>query len=67
MVKILKSKVDYFDISKGDEVFIIEFVEANIEPRKDGNDIEQKLDLYKVVLPNTGKVHYLFTFEVEND
>ena len=65
MNKMLKSKVDYFDVKKGDLVEVVDFMEAHTEVRKDGNDIEQKLDLYVTVLPNTTKQHYLFTFEVE--
>lgn len=61
----MKSNVDYFDIKKGDEVEVVEFVEAHTESRKDGNDIEQKLDIYKVKLPNGNKIHYLYDFETD--
>jgi len=49
------SKVDYFDIKKGDIVEVKEFVKSE-------NGL---CDYYKVVLPNTTKVHYLFTVELE--
>lgn len=61
----MKSKVNYFDVKKGDTLEVVEFVEAHTEKRKDGNDVEQKLDIFKVVLPNETKVHYLYDFEVE--
>jgi hypothetical protein len=61
----VKSKTNYFDIKEGDIVEVVEFVKAHTEERKDGNNIEQKLDIFKVVLPNTTKVHYLYEFEVE--
>lgn len=59
------SKVDYFDIKDDMEVEIVEFVKAHIDQRKDGIDIEQKLDIYKVVVPNgNGKIHYLYAHEI---
>jgi len=61
----MKSKVDYFDINKGDIVEVVEFVEAHTDTRKDGNDVVQRLDIYKVVLPDTTKIHYLYDFETE--
>ncbi len=64
-MKVLKSKVNYFDILIGDVVEVVEFVPAHTDTRKDGNDIEQKLDIYKVQLLCQDKVHYLFPFEVE--
>lgn len=51
------SKVDYFDIKKGDMVEIKEFVKSE-------NGL---CDYYKVVLPLTTKVHYMFTVELGND
>lgn len=61
----VKSKVNYFDVKEGDIVEVVEFVKAHTEERKDGDHIEQKLDIYKVVLPNSTKVHYLYNFEVK--
>ena len=61
----VKSKVNYFDVKEMDIVEVVEFVKAHTEERKDGNHIEQKLNIYKVVLPNSTKVHYLYDFEVE--
>lgn len=61
----VKSKVNYFDVKVGDVVEVVEFVQAHTEERKDGNHIEQKLDIYKVVLPYSTKIHYLYDFEVE--
>lgn len=61
----VKSKVNYFDVKEMDIVEVVEFVKAHTEERKDGDHIEQKLDIYKVVLPNSTKVHYLYDFEVE--
>lgn len=49
------SKVDYFDIKKGDLVEIKEFVKSE----------NGMCDYYKVVLPYTTKIHYLFTVELE--
>ncbi|AGH32156.1 hypothetical protein VPHG_00089 [Vibrio phage 11895-B1] len=60
----MKSLVDYHDIRVGDDLKVVEFMEAHTETRKDGNDVEQKLDIYKVVLPDTTKIHYLYTFEI---
>ncbi len=48
------SKVNYFDIKKGDLVEVKEFVKSE-------NGL---CDYYKVVLPNTIKIHYLFTVEL---
>lgn len=64
-MKVLKSKVNYFDILVGDVVEVVEFVPAQTDTRKDGDDIEQKLDIYKVQLLHQDKIHYLFPFEVE--
>ncbi|UZV41152.1 hypothetical protein vBVpaMR16F_86 [Vibrio phage vB_VpaM_R16F] len=61
----VKSNVNYFDVKQDDIVEVVEFVEAHTEERKDGNHIEQKLDIYKVVLPDSTKIHYLYEFEVE--
>jgi hypothetical protein len=61
----IRSKVDYFDIKNGDVVEVVEFVEAHTESRKDGNDIVQRTDIYKVVPDGSTKIHYLLSVEVE--
>lgn len=55
------SNVDYFDIKKGDKVNVVGFIQSS----PDVNENTPKLDIFKVVLPNTIKIHYLFTYEVK--
>lgn len=61
----MKSKVDYFDIKCGDEVFELEFCPIQDKVIKDERG-QQTLDYYKV-LPNksSSRIHYLFAFEVD--
>ncbi|BAV80958.1 hypothetical protein [Vibrio phage RYC] len=59
------SRVDYFDIVKGQEVVVLEFCPVK-QIRVVDDRGQQELDYYKV-LPKEGsdRVHYLFAFELE--
>lgn len=61
----MKSKTNYFDIKDGDEVVEVGFIEAHKDTSKDGSGADQKLDIYKVTLVGSTKVHYLYAHEVE--
>ena len=64
-MKVMKSKVNYFDVKIGDVVEVLSFHPVKEQEMCKDGSVEQQLDYYKVTLPKTDKVHYLFAFETE--